>query len=174
MTEQMAQMVHEHWLLTLGIYVTAGIFIGYAMREAQAMLKAWKIRRQDKRSRPEVERITGGWRISDDPNRDWATGDNIIPAYSPDAHDVEPARLVPEPAVRTPLPWDRSRFAQFIVNTKPRTPEQYALEMNPRPYVARHSAEGYTEAEVRHLNSGTGQFPVVRTLNSGWRDLVAV
>lgn len=172
MQAQMAQMVHDHWLLTLGIYVTAGIFIGYAFNEAVGMLKSWRTRRQDKLSDPDVERITGGWRIQDDPNRDWATGDNIIPAYTPEAYDVEAAARNILPA--TPLPWSHTRIGRFMTDTKPRTPEQYALEMNPRPYVSRHSADGYTEAQIKHLNTGTGSFPIVRSLSPDWRGLVSV
>lgn len=168
----MKQMVTEHWQLVLVIYVAGGSFLGYAAREAQSMFKSWRIRRQERLSDPDVERITGGWRIEDDPNRDWATGDNVIPAYTPEAYDVEPAYRNILPV--TPLPWSRERLSQFITNTKPRTPEQYALEHNPRPYVARHSADGYNDAEIKQLNSGTGSFPMVRTLNDNWRELVAV
>ena len=156
-----ALMIEYWWLFT--VYAVGGLLLGWALHEAWTMLTQWRSRRKDEAADPDVERITGGWRIPDDPNRDWATGEDKIPAYV-DAYEAVPVR---------PSTY-RSRFAEFVANTAPRTPLQYAIEQNPRPYIGRHSTDGYNDHEVKILNSGTGTFPAVRTLNPAWREAIAV
>lgn len=159
----------EYWWL-LAVYSVGSGLLGWALCLAWTMIKEWWSRREDKLADPDVERITDGWRIQDDPNRDWATGENKIPAYV-DAYDVAPAHYETVPAQPGTY---RSRFAEFVAQTRPRSAAQYAIEMSPRPYVARHSAVGYSDIEVKQLNTGTGYIPAIRTLAPDWREAVAV
>lgn len=170
----MEQFMVEYWWVC-ALYATGGILLGYALKEVELMISGWRSRRRDRKAMPDVLRITGGWRIADDPNRDWATGEDKIPAYTEPVHAPEPAVAAFNAAFNVaPETVRGNRFVEFLASTKPRTPEQYAIEMNPRPYIAKHSTDGYTSAQVRVLNTSTGSFPTVRSLNPAWREAVAV
>lgn len=155
----------EYWWL-LAVYSVGSGLLGWALCLAWNMIKDWWSRRKDRKAAPDVERITGGWRIQDDPDRDWATGESKIPTYSATAYA--------EQASHEWTPTAKSRLTEFIAQTKPRSPEQFAIEASPRAYIGKHSTDGLTPSQIRVLNTSTGSFPIIRTLNPSWRQAVAV
>lgn len=87
-----------------------------------------------------------------------------------------PTQVEPPQADASGRTW-RQRIADFWEAGKPRSPEQVALQAyedavleQGELYEGAHRADGYTQRQVRALNTATGEFPSLRHLRRGWNN----
>ena len=178
----------EYWW-AVGI----GVASGYLLRMThEVWLLLWRMAketrawRRTQREQAEVTRILEGIEITTEdayPSLMIAKSPLVKHHWHHEEDSVtgwERATFVHAPDVDLPTQRRTLRqwWADLWADATPRTPEQVALQAYEDAVLAagelhqgRHRADGYTEREVACLNTHTAEYPSLRHLRTGWRNV---
>jgi hypothetical protein len=186
-------MIHYWWAVVIGCAM--GYLIRWIQDSWDELSMNLDSRRQN-RDREEVTRILNGLHVIDEVPPPMpvpmsppptitrspmvSTWDNVnIPATGWDRALIPVAPVDAdwpnEPSARRSL---RQWWADMVEETKPRSPEQVALQVyedavlaDGELYAGQHRVDGYNGYQVAALNTATAEYPSLCHLRTDWRDV---